>query len=287
VDAHIKANTIKQYFSALADRQLVLGLGTFSVILRDQISRLCKGAGNLQGQTENNKGIAKIKPFVPADTALAAARLLVKSCQENKSIKGPQNSLALMVFGFLFASRADTLTNVTQEDLTDLNGNLVFYERTRKGKNIQEVRTIVVPIPKCYLAYALSKYKSWLTTMKNLITNSSMFWPFRARNVKASATAVTNLLKEVRSHKVHDGPDYPSHALRRGAAISMNAASVNLHKICKMGAWASPNSVTAYLRDFALLTASDWLGSRYGMLWLVIVINTCHEGENFVYSGSC
>ena len=175
------------------------------------------------------------------------------------------------IFGFMFASRASTILAVRVGDVCERGGVLHFTERLRKSKNVQTLRQLDIPIGRCSLAGSILQYCNW---RKKHASDSEVLFPLRKAASGLDGTVMTNAMNLAFS----DTAVLSSHALRRGAAVSMFAIGVPLPRILAWGGWASEESIKPYLDGRQWLQATTYDVQVFG--WMK------HEASSGLSSGT-
>ena len=191
----------------------------------------------------------------------------ILQCQLSTHSMLQQPQLASVVFCFLFALRADTLVNVLMEDVSSDQLFFLFTERKRKNMCVLSTRLCRVPFT-CRPAAVLWSFVQWRLKMGSL--PSSSLFSFQNVGQSSSASLVSSAIGASLALVPGLVPlcrSYPSHAIRRGAAISMLSVSVPLHRIMQWGAWSSESSVTPYLKGHAFVSPS--VSDTFFFGWMV------------------
>jgi len=242
--------TVRSYMSAVLFRNQVLG-HVIDPVLSQRISLLTRGYFNIDVL---RRGPRKPRQYLPSHAILLMAQELVRQC--SFTVLAQQSQLAAVVFAFLFASRADTVTHVLVRDLTAHNDELTFFETHRKSLSLQSTRQCAVPLARCFLARALVVYKDWFLCQFPHSDDSSLFKC--SFSSSSSADQLSSMISSACSSSpaLSEFASFSSHACRRGAAITMFSIGVPMQKILAWGAWKSEASVRPYLRDFSFVSSS-------------------------------
>jgi hypothetical protein len=247
----VQASTAAQYLSAVRSH----GMLCATTVSEAHVSLAVKGLSLLRPSRTK----ADIKPTFLATSVIAAAhQLIVCLMDPNPNLRDCQ-SLAAVVVGFLFASRASTLCSIRPVDFSLIGSSLVLCESYRKSKDLMMPRTMQLVMGPGSPAWAISSYVSYVRLHQPGLVEQSLVSLHRhaspAARIDSCLVDVSRLTKSLFATTA----PCSSHALRRGGAVSMLAVGVPLSKICEWGHWAGEASVRPYIagRAFQQPTPAD------------------------------
>jgi integrase len=248
-----KAETVAQRLSALYAAVQLRG-DVVEPQLKEWTARLVKGVANLRAERD---GPPPLADAIPAEVVLEWASILSELCSSAERVDELQvRALALVVFTFLFCLRADSACSVTRQQVSTTPAYLALNLGKFKAKVKQTTRRMEVPLntplAKAVLAY-LRRYDD--------TGNSSSDPLFGSRMSTAPAAYVSTAIRRVLPLAVSSktlglADSLGSHALRRGATVSMHSIGVPTHSIMGWGGWASPEAMTPYVRGRTSVLAS-------------------------------
>ena len=257
-DRGFTVNSVRQHWSAVLHKHQSLGHGSVSDLISSTVCKLLQGLSNVKTST---CGPSPLLPHAESVVVMRCANMLLEQC-ELLTVQH-QCQLAMAVFGYLFALRADTIYHVLVGDVSVSENQLVFKETTRKGKSPQQLRICKVPLS-CKPALAISVYLSWYHG-RGVGSSCSLF----DLSGSSSASSVTCSL-EIAFRLVGFHTVVQSHMLRRGAAIAMLACNVPVYRIMQWGAWSNAKSIATYVRGYAIVSAT--VEDRLFFSWLASTI---------------
>jgi integrase len=160
--------------------------------------------------------------------------------------------LALVVVSFLFCLRADSVCSIRRSHVIVSESTLVLNLTKFKTKKIQEMKQLVVPLS-AVLAGVVRDYLGWWD--RRGLPDSSLFG-FEVQRGTQPASFVTRALQRVlplavSSARLDTSATLSSHALRRGAAVSMHALGVQTQRMMEWAGWSSQHSMDPYIRGRA------------------------------------
>jgi integrase len=261
VDNGVQAQSIPAYLSAIFKRQTLEGT-PIDATVQDYAHLLTKGAAN---QQVSRRGPAQ-KEIISANTCKIMAECLLQQCS-SLQVK-QQRELAAVIFGFLFALRADTICSVMPGDVILRDKNIIFTERKWKSKQVQRQRTRTSPV-QGKMASAIAKYINWTSSSSSFETS---LFGFRQQGASAAKVVSYINIAATTAKIKHNQTISTAHALRRGAAVSMSAVGVPSVRLCDWGGWAGEASVRPYLKDHPWTTptpddfdAFGWMHSLHSL----------------------
>ena len=127
--------------------------------------------------------------------------------------------------------------------------SLVLNLSKFKGKQAQQTKQLTVP-SEAPLARAIRRYVFWWDSGNRGVGSLFGFDEQLGTQPSSFVTrALTRLLPLVTDRSRLDSSlSLSSHALRRGAAVSMQALGVSIHRILDWADWSSPRSMATYVR---------------------------------------
>lgn len=252
-DQQLKPQTIRAYISSVLAVEK-LSFRTVPPELMEHLTRLFQGIDNNSVETH---GVPALRPAISArDVATIASKIL--SMRNSRT----QSMAAAVVLGFLFALRASTIVAIKLADIVVAPESLVLLETTRKSRTPRTTRRLEVPTRLCAPAATLWTYFSQVQSKRARDSWSSVpafaFVPPTATT--AQAQLVSTAMERVYAELGLQMPDsaLTSHALRRGAAVSMHAVGVPLPRLLSWGAWQAEASVRPYLQGRAWQPATAY-----------------------------
>jgi len=211
----------------------------------------------IENQYRACNGPKKIQPAVSADVIVTITQGLLSDWDSHS--ESTRNSCVLVVFGFLFASRASTILSTKIGDMEVTSEHLIFHEFKQKSRSIRNSRRLQVPLQSCILADVIARFVQF---KKSKYPPSAPLFGVSIKNDAHCGGIVTRQLKAaLQLFQLHNEDTLSSHALRRGAAVSMNSLNVSIERVLSWGAWASQASLRPYVADRAwnLATEADKL----------------------------
>ena len=218
-----------------------------------KIALLLRGSDNINVDAH---GVAPAAPYLSSASAVAISLLLQSQCSDVASPVLQQHQLAAVLFGFMFALRADTIVHINIVDICFTSSELIFTETTRKSKNKAVSREVHLPLEHSF-APILKSYLSWIVHLTP-DSHASLFG-FSPSTRSKSSSLMNGCLKVALAVSEQHYSHVSSHMLRRGAAIAMLAFSVAKERIRDWGHWLSVTGIDPYLkgRTFIRPTHSD------------------------------
>ena len=243
---NLKVSTIRSYSSAVVTRNQFLGY-KMSDQLQQRVDQLFRG---LENQAVEISGPAKVQPAMNSSVIVMISDFLDRQGFSATSVE-ITSQCAAVVFGYLFALRASTLTAIRLGDVRLRHNVLELNEIKRKSKSAQTVRTVCIPTDLCKPARVLGKYIQWAQSRNKDTSGSAFGFDMDAPPHKLVGDAIQVAAAQ--------SEGMTSHSLRRGAAVSMFAVGVPIQRMLSWGAWASEDSVKPYIKDRAwnLATKDD------------------------------
>ena len=245
-EQRLKVQTVRAYVSAVLAVEK-LSFSSIDQQLTEQLTRLFQGIANVSAEQH---GVPELKPAVSAKDVISIAEKL-PAIQDQRL----QSMAAAIVLGFLFALRASTLVAIKLADITVAPESLVLHETTRKSRAPRATRRLEVPTRLCAPAAALRTYFSNVQSRcaRSKWSSVPAFAFVPPTVTETQAQLVNHALQHVYTRLGLHRPDtdLTSHALRRGAAVSMLAVGVPMPRILSWGAWQSEASVRPYLQGRA------------------------------------
>lgn len=242
----LRPHTIMTYVSAVLAEEKMRS-GEVPAALQHRLSRLYQGLANTTVEREG----PELRGAVSArDVVLMASKL---DQLENRTA----SMAAAVVFGFLFALRAATIAAATLDDIDIPHGRLVFLETTRKSRATRAVRHVEIDTTRCKpAAHLWSYFKRLKDKCKNAHQRTPAF-EYLAGAGRREPERLSSAIKSVyASLQLPYTRALTSHAIRRGAAVSMHAVGVSLPRILSWGAWQSHDSYKPYIANRAWQAAS-------------------------------
>ena len=255
-DSGLKVATVRSYLSAVKSKNQLAG-HLLPQATELQLDRLFMGMDNT---TVERDGPAPPLPAMPATTIVEFARRLeIPGVNLNSK---DSISIALVVFGFLFALRATSVAAARHCDIQLSPTHITFHEIKRKTKKAQTVRRVDLPIQQCIPAQALHKFLTSKLSTSPKSTQVLFNLGSGTPNV-----LVNRALKSSFQSLSQQPPFEPSsHCLRRGAVVSMYAVGVPVQRILSWGAWASEESMKIYVKGRAWNPPTD--ADRQCFAWM-------------------
>ena len=205
---------------------------------------------------------------------MAAALLDEMLTKSPTSVVSPDTqALAATIFGFLFAIRAVSICAIQLSDCSVEDGYFRYHQRVDKSIGPQKTRIMSIPVTICDPVRALVRFFQLLSSHPDvppLIRSSPLVSHWRQRSDSAT---ISNIIKHVavllkQSNATSESPDLraASHALRRGAGVSIHALQVPAQRRLYWGNWSSETSMATYLTDRQFIPVTEAIRTCFNFL---------------------
>lgn len=208
-------------------------------------SPLVRGAGVAQPAPASRP---LVRVPLPARVAYAAFQL----CSFTQR-RDTRRDAAVVVFGFLFMSRASTIVAVRVDALSVVDGVLRFREDVRKlGRR---PRFLDVPLEgdaACAPAVLLASF--WRERARVARPAEPLFDLPSASSASAAVSGALDRVLAALGLRPPRDTFFAAHSLRSGGATAALAAGASLPVVMWWGGWSSLSSVQRYLDPLVLVT---------------------------------